>query len=75
MYCSFSQLKQMMIDLGGVLGLWLGLAVFTTCELLEFIVDVIALYVSVWIRGRRPVFTVAPLIKPKMYKTTSDNKR
>jgi hypothetical protein len=58
----------MITDLGGTFGLWIGLAFFSAFEFLEFVVDNIALIVAKWICGRRPVFTVAPLIKPKDFK-------
>ena len=60
------QTIQMISDLGGVLGLWLGFAFFSSFEILEFIVDILALAVAKWIRGRAPVYTIAPVIKPEL---------
>jgi hypothetical protein len=64
-YFLLTQTNQMFTDLGGILGLWLGFAFFSTFEVLEFIVDIFALFVARWFCGRTPVYTVAPYFKPK----------
>ena len=47
------QLTQLMIDFGGVTGLWLGFAVLTFVEWFEFIVDFVVyllyrIFVAAW---------------------------
>ena len=53
----------MMTDMGGVLGLWLGLAFFSTFECFEFLTDLVVLFVTSRLRRQVPVYTVEPLTK------------
>jgi hypothetical protein len=62
-----TQAMQLISDLGGVLGLWLGLAIFSTFEIAEFVVDILVLNVIKRLQGQPPAFNVTPKLAKRRY--------